>query len=146
MLRGAARARRPRGSGRPQPAPGGAGTGRPHGGAGRRAQEARHVLLTAARPHGRPLEPRHVDVPDRAADEPPPVSRLTPDGTRVRAPGATGTALLSTVARDAIDLFAGPHADRIRACGVDDCHLLFVDTPEGSGHACASRGSCTGAS
>ncbi|MFJ9741081.1 CGNR zinc finger domain-containing protein [Streptomyces sp. NPDC101166] len=85
-------------------------------------------LLTAARAHGRPLEPRHVDVLNQAAGEPPLISRLTPDGTRVWAPGATGTALLSTVARDAIDLFTGPHADRIRVCDADDCHLLFVDT------------------
>ncbi len=44
------------------------------------------------------------------------------------APGATGARLLSTVARDAIDLFTGPYADRVRECGADDCRLLFVDT------------------
>lgn len=44
------------------------------------------------------------------------------------APDATGTALLSTVARDAVELFTGPYADRIRECGSDLCKLLFVDT------------------
>ncbi|MFF9330103.1 CGNR zinc finger domain-containing protein [Streptomyces sp. NPDC014776] len=85
-------------------------------------------LLTADRAHGRPLGPDLVEVLNTAAAEPPLVSRLTPDGTRAWAPGATGTGLLSTVARDAIDLFSGPHADRVRECGAHDCHLLFVDT------------------
>lgn len=42
--------------------------------------------------------------------------------------GATGSALLSTVARDAVELFTGPYARRIRECGSYDCQLLFVDT------------------
>ncbi|QOV47704.1 CGNR zinc finger domain-containing protein [Streptomyces chromofuscus] len=86
------------------------------------------MLLTADRAHGRPLRPRHLDVVNEAAVLPPLAARLAPDGTRVWAPGATGTALLSTVARDAIDLISGPYADRIRECGADDCFLLFVDT------------------
>jgi predicted RNA-binding Zn ribbon-like protein len=85
-------------------------------------------LLTADRAHGRPLKPRHLDVVNAAAAEPPLVTRIEPDGTRGWAPGATGTRLLSTVARDAIDLFTGPYADRIRECGAHDCYLLFVDT------------------
>ncbi|GAB2877203.1 CGNR zinc finger domain-containing protein [Streptomyces deserti] len=85
-------------------------------------------LLTADRAHGRPLQPRHLDVVNAAAAKPPLVARIEPDGTRRWAPGATGTGLLSTVARDAIDLFTGPYADRIRECGAHDCYLLFVDT------------------
>ncbi|MFF2555179.1 CGNR zinc finger domain-containing protein [Nocardia sp. NPDC058058] len=38
------------------------------------------------------------------------------------------TQFLSTVARDAIDLFSGPQADRIRMCGGDRCYLMFLDT------------------
>ncbi|MEU0738401.1 CGNR zinc finger domain-containing protein [Streptomyces sp. NPDC006134] len=85
-------------------------------------------LLTADRAHGRPLRPHHLDVVNAAAAEPPLVTRIEPDGTRGWAPGATGTRLLSTVARDAIDLFTGPYADRIRECDAPDCRLLFVDT------------------
>ncbi|WP_367321404.1 ABATE domain-containing protein [Streptomyces sp. HUAS ZL42] len=85
-------------------------------------------LLTADRAHGRPLHPRHLAVINEAAAEPPLVSRIAPDGTRTWAPGATTTHLLSTIARDAIDLFTGPHADRIRECAAHDCYLLFVDT------------------
>ncbi|GAB2721809.1 CGNR zinc finger domain-containing protein [Streptomyces bullii] len=86
------------------------------------------VLLAADRAHGRPLPPRHLAVVNAAAARPPLVPRVEPDGTRHWAPGATGTQLLSTVARDAIDLFTGPYADRVRECGAHDCYLLFVDT------------------
>ncbi|MDT0614164.1 CGNR zinc finger domain-containing protein [Streptomyces sp. DSM 40712] len=85
-------------------------------------------LLTADRAHGRPLRPAHLDVVNAAAAEPPLVTRIEPDGTRGWAPGATGTRLLSTVAHDAIELFTGPYAERIRECGAPDCRLLFVDT------------------
>jgi predicted RNA-binding Zn ribbon-like protein len=34
---------------------------------------------------------------------------------------------LSTLARDAIDLFTGPLSGRIRVCAADDRGLLFVD-------------------
>ncbi|MFC8140285.1 CGNR zinc finger domain-containing protein [Streptomyces paradoxus] len=86
------------------------------------------LLLAADRAHGRPLHAPHLDVVNAAAAAPPLVARIEPDGTRSWAPGATGTHLLATVARDAIDLFTGPHADRIRECGAHNCRLLFVDT------------------
>ncbi|MFE2039439.1 CGNR zinc finger domain-containing protein [Streptomyces sp. NPDC059477] len=86
-------------------------------------------LLTADRAHGRPFDPGHLAALNAAAAEPPLVPRLTADGDRAWPPGAaTGTRLLSTVARDAIDLFSGPYADRIRECGSHNCALLFVDT------------------
>ncbi|MFF7484043.1 CGNR zinc finger domain-containing protein [Streptomyces luteogriseus] len=85
-------------------------------------------LLAADRAHGRPLRAAQLDVVNAAAAAPPLVARIAPDGTRAWAPGATGTHLLATVARDAIDLFTGPHADRVRECGAHNCHLLFVDT------------------
>ncbi|MEU5737511.1 CGNR zinc finger domain-containing protein [Streptomyces tendae] len=85
-------------------------------------------LLAADRAHGRPLRPAHLDVVNAAAAVPPLATRLEPDGGRAWAPGATGPALLSTVARDAIELFTGPYADRIRECGAHNCFLLFVDT------------------
>ncbi|MEV0170869.1 CGNR zinc finger domain-containing protein [Streptomyces sp. NPDC050803] len=84
--------------------------------------------LAADRAHGRPARAELVDAVNAPAAEPSLVSRLTPEGARAWAPGATGTQLLSTVARDAIALFSGPYADRIRECGAHDCYLLFVDT------------------
>jgi predicted RNA-binding Zn ribbon-like protein len=35
--------------------------------------------------------------------------------------------VLSLLARDAVDLFAGPYANRIRVCSAPDCALLYVD-------------------
>ncbi|KOG42097.1 zf-CGNR multi-domain protein [Streptomyces resistomycificus] len=95
-----------------------------------RARELRDALflLTADRAHGRRLQPPHLGAVNEAAAEPPLVARIAPDGTRTWAPGATGTQLLSTLARDAVDLFTGPYAARVRECGAHDCRLLFVDT------------------
>lgn len=61
------------------------------------------------------------------AAAPPLVPTLRPDGGREYAE-PTAAAALSTLARDAIDLFSGPFADRIRVCAAADCGLLFVDT------------------
>ncbi|MFE1234963.1 CGNR zinc finger domain-containing protein [Streptomyces sp. NPDC058745] len=73
-------------------------------------------------------DPRDLGIVNAAAAHPPLVARITADGTRAWAPGATGTGLLATLARDAVDLLTGPHADRIRVCGSGNCALLFVDT------------------
>lgn len=73
--------------------------------------------------------PRLDDVPtvNAAAASAPLVPALRPDGgTQFVAP--TATAALSTLARDAIDLFGGPLARRIRVCAAENCGLLLVDT------------------
>ncbi|MEV0557479.1 ABATE domain-containing protein [Streptomyces sp. NPDC050597] len=85
-------------------------------------------LLAADRAHGRPLQARHLDVVNAAAAGAPLAARVEADGSRGWAPGATGSRLLATVARDAVELFTGPYADRIRECGSHNCALLFVDT------------------
>lgn len=77
---------------------------------------------------GRALPPEDVAEVNRAAARAP----LTPamDATR-RCDWilpADATAVLSTVARDAIGLFTGPLAERVRECGSPDCRLVFVDT------------------
>jgi predicted RNA-binding Zn ribbon-like protein len=84
-------------------------------------------LLAADRAHGRPLRPGHLDIVNAAAAEPPLVTRVEPDGTRGWAPGATGPRLLSTVARDAIELLTGPWGGRLRECAAPDCAFLFLD-------------------
>lgn len=85
-------------------------------------------LLAADRAHGRPLQARHLDVVNAAAAGAPLAARVEADGSRGWAPGATGARLLATVARDAVELFTGPYAERIRECGSHSCALLFVDT------------------
>lgn len=71
--------------------------------------------------------PGDEDLVNAAAAEPPLVPALLPGGgSTVVAP--TVTAALSTLARDAVDLFAGPLAARIRVCAAENCGLLLVDT------------------
>ncbi len=89
----------------------------------------RAAITTAARGivAGRPIAAADRATINAAADHPPLVPALGPDGTStVVAP--TVDAALSTLARDAIDLFGGPLAGRIRICAAEDCGLLFVDT------------------
>ncbi len=52
---------------------------------------------------------------------------LTADLEKSVMPGGARAAC-SSLARDAIDLFASPLRLRIRVCEADDCGLLFVDT------------------
>jgi predicted RNA-binding Zn ribbon-like protein len=60
-------------------------------------------------------------------------------------PGDTaGPALLSTVARDAIDLLAGPYADRVRACASDECGILFLDSSRPGQRRWCSSSACGG--
>ncbi|GAA2410138.1 CGNR zinc finger domain-containing protein [Streptomyces glaucosporus] len=99
------------------------------------AKELRAALWRMAvdQAYGRAPRPQDVAVVNDTASGPPlPVRLLRPDGgtgwRREWGPGATGAHLLSTVARDAVDLFGGPYARRIRECAADDCQLVFVDT------------------
>jgi predicted RNA-binding Zn ribbon-like protein len=62
-----------------------------------------------------------------AAAWPPPVPALAGDGRATVAAPVTTSQALSLLARDAIDLFGGPLAIRIRTCAAIDCGLLFVD-------------------
>ncbi|OEJ94921.1 CGNR zinc finger domain-containing protein [Streptomyces thermolilacinus] len=93
----------------------------------RRLRDALHGLA-AARAHTKPLRAEDVAVVNEAAAGPPLAERMTAEGGRAWAPGATVAGLMSTVARDAIALFTGPYGHRVRECGAHDCYLLFVDT------------------
>ncbi|MFE6049565.1 CGNR zinc finger domain-containing protein [Kitasatospora sp. NPDC056446] len=84
--------------------------------------------VAAAHAHGRTGAPEDYAALNRAAEHPPLVPRIAPDGTAADPPPADGTQLVSTLARDAIALLTGPHADRVRECGAHNCRLIFVDT------------------
>ncbi|MEV6277771.1 CGNR zinc finger domain-containing protein [Nocardia sp. NPDC051832] len=75
---------------------------------------------------GNPLRPEDIAAINTAAAEPPLTPCMHADGT-VGYASPTARAALSTLARDAIDLFTGPLADRIRICAGENCGLLFVD-------------------
>ncbi|MEV6972070.1 ABATE domain-containing protein [Kitasatospora sp. NPDC093806] len=84
--------------------------------------------LTAARAHGSAGDPADYAELNRAAARPPLAPQIAPDGAAAPPLPGDGDQLASTLARDAIALLTGPHADRIRECGADNCRLLFVDT------------------
>ncbi|MFE2726975.1 CGNR zinc finger domain-containing protein [Kitasatospora sp. NPDC059327] len=84
--------------------------------------------LAAARAHGEAGAGADYAVLNRAAAHPPLVPRIDPNGAAAAPLPADGDQLVSTLARDAIALFTGPFAHRVRECGASDCSLIFVDT------------------
>jgi predicted RNA-binding Zn ribbon-like protein len=99
----------------------------------RAAKDLRHAIWETA--HARAdelaLPAQAVAVINRAAAAPPLVPELDADanGTTTRwAPPVKTAQALSTIAREMIDLLAGPLADRIRECASDTCPLVFVDS------------------
>lgn len=82
--------------------------------------------LARSRAVGAPEPAGAAGVINAAAAEAPLVPQLVHSSRRL-APGNARQAL-STVARDAIELFSSTLADRIRICAADDCGLLYVDT------------------
>ncbi|MFI6848331.1 ABATE domain-containing protein [Kitasatospora sp. NBC_00085] len=84
--------------------------------------------LATARAHGGTGAAADYAELNRAAAHPPLVPQIGSDGTAAPPLPADGDQLASTVARDAIALFTGPYADRVRECGAHDCSLIFVDT------------------
>ncbi len=68
-----------------------------------------------------------LDALNAAAVNPPLRTMLTSDAELAMLPG-TAREACSSLARDAIDLFASPLRERIRVCDADDCWLLLVDT------------------
>lgn len=95
--------------------------------AARRLREALWNLARAAA-DGRPRRVDDFAVVNDVAARPPMVPRITEDGMHTWQVPVKGAQALSTVARDAVELFTGRHADRIRECGAHDCYLIFVDT------------------
>jgi predicted RNA-binding Zn ribbon-like protein len=103
------------------------------------ARELREAINRLARPGlaSRPGDRRLVNA---WAARPAPAPQLTADARKVWKAPLRVEAVLSGVARDAIDLLAGPLAGRIRECAADDCALLFVDASRpGRRRWCATR-------
>ncbi|MEU1312500.1 CGNR zinc finger domain-containing protein [Streptomyces cinnamoneus] len=85
-----------------------------------------HVVIAHTR--GEPHPPGDLETINEAAACPPLAPAITPTGERQWAGTPTGTHLLATVARDAVELLTGPFARRIRTCAAEDCQLVYVDT------------------
>jgi predicted RNA-binding Zn ribbon-like protein len=92
-------------------------------------KDLRDALTRLARDHvaGRAQRSDAIEVVNRFAAAPPVVPILRPEGTVTHAP-ATASQALSSLARDAIDLFGSSLVDRVRVCEGEMCELLFVDT------------------
>ena len=90
-------------------------------------REATWRVAQAIRQNETPLT-EDIEIINRAAaasDLPP---QLEPnDLQQVWYSPTTSTAALSTIARDAIDLFSGELRSRIRECENPNCRLMFVD-------------------
>ena len=70
-----------------------------------------------------------IDIINRVAAAPDLSPQLAPEDLEHvwHSPTATGAMALSTIARDAIDLFSGELRSRIRTCENPNCGLMFVD-------------------
>ncbi len=79
-----------------------------------------------ARMADRPVPRSAVTVINELAVPAPPMPRLAADRRAWTAP-VTGAQALSAMARDAVDLFGGAYAGRIRECAAANCQLIFVD-------------------
>ncbi|MCW2887487.1 MAG: hypothetical protein JWL58_4349 [Streptosporangiaceae bacterium] len=93
------------------------------------ARRLRHALFQAVLAHtrGEPHAPGDVEVINEAAARPPLAPAIGPGGQQQWTGTTSGTHLLATVARDAVELLTGPFAHRIRTCAAEDCHLVYVD-------------------
>ena len=93
------------------------------------AWELREAIWRSAQRARGALAPLEGDVStiNRVAAEPALAPQLGAGGGVRWAEPLLGSAALSSVARDAVDLFAGPEAGRVRECANPRCSLLFVD-------------------
>jgi predicted RNA-binding Zn ribbon-like protein len=91
-------------------------------------REAIWRTAQAVRQHQSP-RPEDIELINRAASAPDLAPQLSEDNFDwVWHSPAAASAALSTIARDAIDLFSGELRQRIRECENPNCGLMFVDT------------------
>ena len=100
--------------------------------------------LARARVDGAAHPTADIDLVNAAAClAAPPTPLLGPDGfTPLPREHAPLDAILALLARDAIDLFTGPYALRIRECTAHDCSLFFVDRSRPGSRRWCTMASC----
>lgn len=106
-----------------------------------RAKNLREVLWRSLnrRIDGSGPSPSDAAALDAAAARPDIAPQLRSPGVAVP---VTGDQALSTLARDAVDLLAGPRAPRIKRCAAGDCPLVFVDTSRAGNRRWCSMARC----
>lgn len=109
----------------------------------RQLREALYRLFIAVRTVT-PPQGADLDLVNRWATRPVPGPALLLRDDRLASSPAPpdAAALLTTVARDAVDLVTGPLAVRIRECERYDCALLFVDESRGAARRWCSMDIC----
>lgn len=91
-------------------------------------REAIYQTAQAVRTRAVP-NPEDVETINSWAKLPPLVPQLGRDGHSVSwIAHQIIPSVLSTIARDAIDLFSSPSVERIKACANPECSMLFLDT------------------
>lgn len=84
-----------------------------------------------------------IETVNAAALASPPTALLGRDGvSAIPCEHAPLDAVLALLARDAIDLFTGPYALRIRECVAQDCSLFFVDRSRPGSRRWCTMASC----
>ncbi|MFT4045028.1 MAG: ABATE domain-containing protein, partial [Gordonia sp. (in: high G+C Gram-positive bacteria)] len=90
-------------------------------------REALHRIVRG-HVHDEPIARADIAVVNGATIPASPVARLGPDAREARSPSdVDSTAILSLIAREAVELFTGTHRERLRLCLGHDCSLYFVD-------------------
>lgn len=97
--------------------------------------------LAQARVKGLPALPTDVRAINQYAEHEVPVAQLAPDGRSRQLPTTiTHAQVLALLARDAVELFSGPYAERIRECESHICPVIFVDrSRRGDRHWCSTN-------
>ncbi|MBV8651251.1 MAG: ABATE domain-containing protein [Alphaproteobacteria bacterium] len=95
----------------------------------RALREAIYTVASSLDAH--PLDAGACDALNRIAAGAPAIPVLKPEG-RVALEGSP-KALLASLAREAVHLFGGENAQRVRQCQSPSCTIFFVDTSR-SGH------------
>ncbi|MEV7793515.1 ABATE domain-containing protein [Streptomyces sp. NPDC087512] len=94
---------------------------------------------------GRPPAAVDETTLNAAAAAPPLIPVMHAGTSRLTVPATRGQqSALSTVARDAVDLFTCTAIDRIRECASPECGLLFVDTSRPGRRRWCSSTACGG--
>jgi predicted RNA-binding Zn ribbon-like protein len=97
--------------------------------------------VAQARVKGLPALPTDVRAINQYAAHPVPAVQLQLDGKARQQPvGVTQDEVLALLARDAVELFSGPYAERIRECESHICPVIFVDrSRRGDRHWCSTN-------
>jgi predicted RNA-binding Zn ribbon-like protein len=108
------------------------------------ARRLRGAIWTAAHDliAGRQIQDSCRQIINAAAEREPCIPQLGPDAVVSLARPVPVDQILSSLARDAIDLLGGPLARRIRVCEAADCGLLFVDQSRPGGRRWCSMQRC----